>query len=67
MGCPRSGGVTIPGGVQGARGCCTEGYGSGVLVVGGQLDWVISEVFSSLSDSMVLWERPQSAPGFMLD
>ena len=44
----------MPGGVQGARDCCTEGYGSGVLVVGGQLDWVISEVFSSLGGSVVL-------------
>ena len=27
MGCPRGGGVTDPGGVQGAFGCCVEGHG----------------------------------------
>jgi len=47
--------VTIPGGVQGTCRCGTEGRGSvAVLVLGGWLDCVIVEVFSSLGDSTVL-------------
>jgi len=26
-----------------------------ILVIGGQLDWLILEVLSSLGDSMILW------------
>ena len=43
------GGVTISGGVQETFRCCTEGHGLvGNMVVGGQLDWMILEVFSNL-------------------
>ena len=49
------GGVTAPGGVQEAWRCGTEGCGQWViLVVGGQLDYMILEVFSNLNDSMIL-------------
>jgi len=53
MGCPGSGGVTDPGGVQGPFRYCTEGYGL-VGNIGGQLKWMILEGFSNLGDSMTL-------------
>ena len=47
--CLGGGGVTVSGGVQKPWRCGTEGYGQwAVLVVGGWLDWVILEVFSTL-------------------
>ena len=55
-----SGGVTVPGGVQGPCRCGTEGHGL-VGMVGmshdemmGQLDSMILEVFSNLNDAMIL-------------
>ena len=36
------GGVTIPEGVQGIFRCCVEGHGLELLVIGEQLDWMIS-------------------------
>ena len=48
------GGVTIRGGVPEPWGCGTEGCGQWARWGGLGLDWVISEVFSNLNDSMVL-------------
>ena len=48
--------VTNIGGVQETFRCCTERHAfMGILVIGGWLDWVILEVFSSLGDSMIIW------------
>ena len=49
-----SGGVPIPGGVQKTRRYGTSGHGlSGMGLLGGWLDLMILEVFSSLNDSMI--------------
>jgi len=52
------GGVTVCGGVQEAFRCCTEGHSlvRKILLVGGQLDWMILEVFSNLGDCVILHE-----------
>ena len=50
----RGGGVTEPGGVQRAFGCCVEGHGLARTIGDGEwLDWMILCVFSNLSDSMI--------------
>ena len=47
--------VTVPGGVHEPWGCGTEGRGQQALVgVRGRLDYMILEVFSNLSNSMIL-------------
>ena len=52
---PGSGGVTIPGGIQGRFRCCTKCMvWWEILVIGGWLYWMILEVFSNLGDSMSL-------------
>jgi len=51
-----SGGVTVPGGVPEPWRCGTEGCAQqAALVVGGRLDWVILEVSSNLSDSLIIF------------
>jgi len=51
-----SGGVIIPGGVQKTCRCGTSGHGlAGMVVLGGQLDLMILEVFSNLNDFMILF------------
>ena len=51
---PRSGGVTIPGGVPEPWGCGTEGRGLWAWSGGLGLGLGVSEVFSNMSDSMSL-------------
>mgnify|MGYP001855807810 CR=1 FL=1 len=48
-------GVTVSESIQETFRCYTRGRGlvEEILVVGGWLDWMISEVFSNLGDSMV--------------
>ena len=47
---------------QGLFRCGTEGHGSGeVLVVGGQLDWMVLEVFSNLGDSVTQYRSAYSS------
>lgn len=54
--CPGSAGVTIPAGVPEPWRCGTEGCAQqAALVVGGRLDWVILEVSSNLSDSLIIF------------
>ena len=54
IGCP--GGVTIPGGVQKTCRHGTSGHGlAGMVVTGWRLNLMILEVFSNLSDSVILW------------
>ena len=49
------GGVRVPGGVQKMCGCCMgTRFSGGMVLVGGWLDWMVLEVFSSLGDSMIL-------------
>jgi len=51
-----SSGVIISGSAAEPRRCGTEGCGQwATLVVGGCSDWVVSEVFSNLNDSVILW------------
>ena len=52
--------VTVPGGFQETFSCYTEGRS--LLVVGGQLDWMILEVSPSLGDSVIL---PESTYAYM--
>ena len=49
---PRSGGVTVPGGVQGTWRCAPRDIGSGHG--GSELGLRISEVFSNLNNSVIL-------------
>ena len=50
-----SGGVPIPGGVQKPCGCGTWGHGlASMVVLGCRLHLMILEVFSNLSDSIIL-------------
>ena len=47
---------------QGLFRCGTEGHGSGeVWVVGGQLDWMVLEVFSNLGDSVTQYRSAYSS------
>lgn len=60
------GGITIPGNDQKACGCGTWGHGlvvGLVVVMGGCLDLMISEIFSNLNDSMVCKVEPWEALG----
>jgi len=58
------GGLTVPGGVQNPCGRGTEGRGQqAVLVVGGWLDWMSSEIYSNLNYFMIWgveWDRGHS-------
>jgi len=48
--------VPIPGGVQKTWRCGNLGYGLvGMVVLGGWLDLMILEIFSNLTDSVILW------------
>ena len=50
--CPGGGGVTVPGGVPDLWRCGTEGHGQWAWWSGLELDLVILEAFSNLSDSV---------------
>ena len=54
MGCPGSGGVTVPGGVQGPWRCGTEGRGQWCGGGGLMVDLMLFVVFSNLNDAMIL-------------
>ena len=55
------GGVTVPDGVPGLCGGGIEGRGQwAVLVIGGQLDWVILEVSFNLNDSVILCDEERA-------
>lgn len=48
-------GVRVPGGVQKMCGCCMgTRFSGGMVLVGGWLDWMALEVFSSTGDSIFL-------------
>jgi len=51
-GCPGGSGVTVPGGTQKTWRCGTEGHGQWAWWSGLELDLVILEAFSNLSDSV---------------
>ena len=52
--CPGSGGVTVPGSVEGTWRCGTEGHGQWAWWGWAGVDLGISEVFSNLTDSRIL-------------
>ena len=53
--CPGGGGVTVHGGAPELWGCGTEGRGQWAWWDGLGLGFVITEVFSNLNDSPILW------------